>query len=100
MTRDRGLLVPGIEAAGLHADRNVEIKPDLEAELGCLIAAGTQLPVGGPLHELDEFDFSGVFALAQLSAVGVVGAAPFGRPLPPWLVEPASQRLKAGKARQ
>ena len=34
MTRDRNLLVPGIEAARLHADRNVQIEPDLHAEIG------------------------------------------------------------------
>ena len=33
MARDRDLLVPGIEAVGLHADRDVEIEPDLHAEL-------------------------------------------------------------------
>ena len=31
MARDRHLFVPGIEAVGLHADRDVEIKPDLHA---------------------------------------------------------------------
>ena len=40
VTRDRDLLVPGVEAAGLHANRDVEIKSDLQAEPGCLIAAG------------------------------------------------------------
>ena len=33
MARDRHLLVPGIEAVGLHADGDVEIEPDAHAEL-------------------------------------------------------------------
>ena len=33
LARDRHLLVPGIETVGLHADGDVEIEPDLHAEL-------------------------------------------------------------------
>ena len=34
--------------------------------------AGGKLPVGGPLHEFDEFDFGGVGPLAQAGASGLV----------------------------
>ena len=77
MARDRRLLVPGIEAVGLHADGDVEIEPDLHAELSAPDRpARPQLPVGGPLHEFDELDFVGVRALAQGGAFGVVRLPP------------------------
>ena len=85
--RDRALLVPGIEAVGLHADGDVEIEPDLHAELLRQIGGGSQLPVGGPLHEFDEFDFTGVRALAQGSASGFVRLPPLLRPFPPRLAD-------------
>ena len=56
MARDRGLFVPGVEAVGLHADGDIEIEPDLHAEPVGAIPGRRQLPVGGPLHELDELD--------------------------------------------
>jgi len=87
MTRDRSLLVPGIETAGLHADGDVEIEPDLHAEAARKILARLQLPVGDPLHEFDEFDLQRVGAIAQAGAFGVVGLAPLLRPFPPGLVE-------------
>ena len=68
MAGNRDLLVPGIEPVGLHADGDVEIETDLHAELGREIAAGLQLPVGGPLHEFDEFDLGGIRALRASAA--------------------------------
>ena len=65
MARDRRLLVPGVEPAGLHADGDIEIEPDLHAELAGAIPARPQLPVGDPLHEFDEFDLGAIGALAQ-----------------------------------
>ena len=100
MAGDRNLLVPGIEAVGLHADGDVEIEPDLHAELLRQIGGGPQLPVGGPLHEFDEFDFNGVRALAKRSASGLVRLPPLLRPLPPRLAEFVPERLEAGKVRQ
>src|SRR3954471_16758021 len=100
MAGDRNLLVPGVEAVGLYADRDVEIEPDLHAELLCEIGGGPQLPVGGPLHEFDEFDFGGVRAVAQGSALGIVRLPPLFRPFPPWLTEFVPEHLEAGKMRQ
>ena len=100
MAGDRNLLVPGVEAVGLHADRDVEIEPDLHAELLRQIGGGPQLPVGGPLHEFDELDFVGVRALAQGSASGIVRLPPLFRPFPPRLAEFVPEHLEAGKVRQ
>ena len=63
--RDRALLVPGIEAVGLHADGNVEIEADLHAEPMRVRLAGGKLPVGIPLHKLDERDFGRVGSFAE-----------------------------------
>jgi len=100
MARYRDLLVPGIEAVGLHADGDVEIEPDLHAELLGQIARRTQLPVGGPLYEFDELDFGPARAGAQVRAGGIVGLPPFLRPFPPRALEFVSERLEASKARQ
>ena len=100
MAGDRNLLVPGIEAVGLHADGDVEIEPDLHAELLRQIGGSPQLPVGGPLHEFDEFDFIGVRALAKRSASGLVRLPPLLRPFPPRLAEFVPEHLEAGKVRQ
>ena len=100
MAGDRDLLVPGVEPIGLHAHRDVEIEPDLHAELLRQIGRRAQLAVGGPLHELDELDFAGVLALAQRGASGLIRLPPFFRPFPPWLAEFVPQRLEAGKVRQ
>src|SRR5579872_7563593 len=100
MTRNRGLLVPGIEAVGLNADRHVEIESDLHPEAAGQIPAGAQLPVGRPLHEFDEFDLTASIAPAQRGAAGIVRPAPGLRPLPPGLVEFVAQRLKTGKAQK
>src|SRR5689334_11040229 len=87
----RYLLVPGIEAVGLHTDRDVEIEPDLHAEpLGELLA-GAKLPVGDPLHELDEGDLALVGAREQLGAFLDVRPPPFFRPFPPRLLEAMAQ---------
>ena len=96
----RDLLVPGIEPVGLHADRDIEIEPDLHAELLCQIGGGPQLPVGGPLHEFDEFDLAGILALAQRGTFSVVRLPPFLRPFPPRLAEFVPEHLEAGKVRQ
>ena len=72
LARDRGLLVPGIEAVGLHADGDVEIEPDLHAEPVRVRLAGGKLPVGVPLHEFDERDFGGVGPFAEAGAPAVV----------------------------
>ena len=85
MTRDRRLLVPGIETVGLHADRDVEIETDLHAELARQIGGAAELPVGGPLHELDERDFVGLRPVAQGGTSGIVRLPPLRRPLPPGL---------------
>ena len=100
MARDRRLLVPGVEAVGLHADRDVEIEPDLHAELVRQFGGGTELPVGGPLHEFDERDFGGLGSLCARPAHGVVRLPPFFRPFPPRLVEFVPEHLETGKARQ
>src|SRR6266481_7490211 len=100
MARDRRLLVPGIEAAGLHPDGDIEIEPHFHAELACAVPAGLQLAVGDPLHELDELDFRGIGTLAQASAVGVVRPPPLLRPFPPWPCELMPQHLEAGETRQ
>src|SRR5207342_968722 len=81
MARDRRLLVPGIEAVGLHADRDVEIETDLHAELARQIGGVTELPVGSPLHEFDERDFVTLGSVAQRGTLCVVRLPPFLRPL-------------------
>src|SRR6201999_3355525 len=100
MTRDRLLLVPGIETVGLHADRDIEIESDLHAALvGKRLACG-ELPVGRPLHELDEFDLAPIGAAAKPGEILLIRLAPFGRPLPPRPREAMAQRLEAGEVRQ
>src|SRR4051794_40913371 len=86
-TRDRGLLVPGIETVGLNADGDVEVETDLHAELSGERGACAQLAVGIPLHVFDELDFRRVRALAQARAFAVVGLLPLLGPFPPRLVE-------------
>ena len=100
MAGNRGLLVPGIEPVGLHADGDIEIEADLHAEPGCEIPASPQLPVGRPLHEFDEFDLGRIGALAQFGAFGLIGLPPWFRPFPPRLVEFVPQHLEAGEPRQ
>ena len=100
MARDRFLLVPGIKAVGLHADRDVEIEPDLHTEPVGERTAGSQLPVGIPLREFDEFDLGRIRARAQPRAFGIIRLPPFFRPFPPRRVEFVPQHLKTGKARQ
>src|SRR3712207_7898319 len=51
---------PGIETVGLHADCDVEIEPDPQAEPPGQIGRRAQLSVGGPLHEFDELDLAGI----------------------------------------
>ena len=41
----------------------------MPSRVGADRLAGAQLPVGGPLHEFDEFDLGGVRALAQLQRI-------------------------------
>ena len=81
-------------------DRDVEIEPDLHAELLRQIGGGLQLPVGSPLHEFDELDLVGVRALAQGGASGIVRLPPLFRPFPPRLAEFVPEHLEAGKVRQ
>src|SRR6266851_2694485 len=87
MAGNRGLLIPGIEPVGLHADGDIEVKADLHAKPDREIAAGLQLPVGSPLHEFDEFDLGSVRALPQSGELDIVGLPPLFGPVPPRLVE-------------
>ena len=98
--RNRDLLVPGVEAVGLHADGDVEIEADLHAEPVRELLAGAQLAVGDPLHELDEFDLAPVGAGAELRALRLVRLPPFLRPFPPWRLEFLPHHLEAGEMRQ
>ena len=98
MARDRDLLVPGVETIGLHADRDIEIEPDAEAELLAKIAAGAQLPVGDPLDIFGEGDGIGLGAVAQHRALLVVRMRPDIRPFPPRPDIVVAQCLEAGKA--
>src|SRR6185295_145715 len=97
---NRDLLIPGVKSVGLHADCDVEIEPNLHAELLRQIGRRSQLPVGGPLHEFDELDLVGVLALTQRGASGIVRLPPRFRPFPPRLAEFVPQHLETGKVRQ
>ncbi len=94
------LLVPGIEAIGLHADGDVEIEADLHAQRFRAIPASPQLTVGGPLHEFDEFDFDPVGPVTQARAAGLIGLPPLLGPFPPWRAECVPQYLETGEPRQ
>ena len=74
--------IPGIEAVGLHADRDIEIKTDLHAEFARKIAAGPQLPVRRPLHEFDEFNLGDVRSLTQFGTLGLIWAAAIAPAIP------------------
>src|SRR6185437_11137096 len=83
-----------------RADGDIEIEPDLHAEPLRELFAGAQLPVGDPLHELDERDLILVGSCQKLGAFLDVRLPPLLRPFPPWLLETVPQRLEAGKAEQ
>ena len=101
MARDRRLLVPGIEAVGLHADRDVEIETDLHAELARQI---WQAPPScrSAVHCTNSTNATSSASgpVAQGGASGVVRLPPFLRPFPPRLLEFVPQRLEAGEAQQ
>ena len=100
MAGNRDLLVPGIESVRLHADGDIEVKPDFHATPGREIPAGLQLAVGGPLHEFHEFDLGCIRARTQSGEFDIVGFSPFLRPFPPRLVEFVPQHFEAGEPGQ
>ena len=99
MTRNRGLLVPGIEPVGLHTDGHIEIETDFHAKPRRKIAARPQAAGRGPLHEFNEFDFSRIGALTQFGAFGCIRLPPRFGPFPPRLVEAMPEHLEAGEPR-
>src|ERR1700724_440349 len=76
MAGNRDLLVPGIEAVGLHADCQIEVENDLHAEGGCEIPASLQLLIGGPLHEFDELNLDGIRARVKTGESCIVRLLP------------------------
>src|ERR1700752_3008352 len=94
------LLVPGIEAAGLHTDGNVEIQTNRQTTIPSDLRAALQLLVRAPLHKLDELDFLCILAAAKLRQCGVVRAFPRIWPIPPRSGVFAPQDFKTGKPRQ
>src|SRR5581483_1476069 len=88
----------GVEAVGRNADGDIEIKPDRQGVPARAVAATGELLVRGPLHEFEEAEIARM--LAQLLQRGVVGNAPFLRPLPPGALQAPAQQLEAGEVKQ
>ena len=57
MAGNRRLLLPRVEAVGLHADGDVEIKPDLHSEPDGKVPARLQLPVGASIARIRRTRF-------------------------------------------
>ncbi len=91
------LVHPGVGAAGVNADRGVEIEPDRHSAPPRDIAAAFELALGVPLQEFVKAEFVGM-AFAQPAQRVVAGLPPFLRPLRPCAGMLLPQRFEGGEA--